>query len=96
MEIVNLRLKLRLTVDKPRAAPEPSGAAGPSPAKMGEAEVVFRDGPLATPLYRREEPRSGNRVRGPALVVQMDRTSVVPPGWGGSVDPYGNLVLEPV
>jgi len=39
--------------------------------------------------------RSGNQIQGPALVVQMDSTIVVPPGWGGAVDPYGNLVLEP-
>jgi N-methylhydantoinase A len=96
VEIVNLRLKLQLTVDKPRVAPKPAGAADPSSARMGEAEVVFRDGPLDTSLYQREKLRSGNRVQGPALVVQMDSTSVVPPGWGGSVDPYGNLVLEPV
>jgi N-methylhydantoinase A/oxoprolinase/acetone carboxylase beta subunit len=30
------------------------------------------------------------------LVLQMDTTIVVPPGWGGTVDPFGNLVLEPV
>jgi N-methylhydantoinase A len=96
VEIVNLRLKLQLTVDNPQVAPEPAGAADPSPARMGEAEVVFRDGPLASPQYQRERLRSGNRVQGPALVVQMDSTSVVPPCWGGSADPYGNLVLEPV
>ena len=95
VEIVNLRLKLLLAVDKPQATPEPPGAADPSAAKMGEAEVVFRDGSLATPLYQREMLRSGNQIQGPALVVQMDSTIVVPPGWGGAVDPYGNLVLEP-
>jgi hypothetical protein len=26
----------------------------------------------------------------------MDTTTVVPPEWGGTVDPYGNLVLEPL
>ncbi|MDP6550349.1 MAG: hypothetical protein QF659_09790 [Dehalococcoidia bacterium] len=25
--------------------------------------------------------------QGPALVMQMDSTSVAPPGWGGAVDP---------
>jgi N-methylhydantoinase A/oxoprolinase/acetone carboxylase beta subunit len=28
-------------------------------------------------------------------VLQMDATIVVPPEWAGTVDPYGNLVLEP-
>ena len=29
---------------------------------------------------------------GPALLLQLDSTIVVPPGWGGSVDAFGNLV----
>ena len=94
VEIVNLRLKLELKMDKPQVEPQAIGASDPSVAELGEAEVVFRSGPMPTPLYRREKLESGNLVRGPALVLQMDSTIVVPPGWGGPVDPYGNLVLE--
>ena len=36
---------------------------------------------------------AGNRIAGPALVVQLDTTTVVPPGWQGEVDAYGNLLL---
>ena len=36
------------------------------------------------------------RITGPALLLQLDTTIVVPPGWAGEVDPYGNLLLEPV
>ena len=57
--------------------------------------MVFSDGPSSTPLYNREKLTSGAQIRGPALVIQMDSTVVVPPGWAGEVDPYGNLVLEP-
>jgi N-methylhydantoinase A len=58
--------------------------------------VVFPDGTLPTSLYDRDKLGSGNRLQGPALLLQLDTTTLVPPGWGGSVDPYGNLVLEPV
>jgi N-methylhydantoinase A len=47
-------------------------------------------------LYDRAKLHAGNRIQGPALLLQLDTTIVVPPGWGGSVDPYGNLVLEPM
>jgi N-methylhydantoinase A len=96
VEIVNLRLKLVLAVDKPKLVPEPVGPADPSAARIGQSEVLYPRGPLATPLYLRERLHSGNRISGPALVLQMDSTIVVPPGWGGTVDPLGNLVLEPV
>jgi N-methylhydantoinase A/oxoprolinase/acetone carboxylase beta subunit len=95
VEIVNLRLKLVLAVDKPKLVPEPVGPADALEAKVGQSEVVYPEGPLATPLYLREKLHSGNRIPGPALVLQMDTTIVVPPGWGGTVDPFGNLVLEP-
>ncbi len=95
VEIVNLRLKLELAVEKPRLTPAELGPADPSAAQTGEAMVVFLDGPRSTPLYRREELKSGNQIQGPALLLQLDTTIVVPPGWNGTVDPYGNLVLEP-
>jgi N-methylhydantoinase A/oxoprolinase/acetone carboxylase beta subunit len=96
VEIVNLRLKLELEVEKPQLVPEQPGPTDPSPAQMDEAAVVFHNGPLNTPLYDREKLHTGNRIQGPALLLQLDTTIVVPPGWGGSVDPYGNLVLEPI
>ena len=96
VEIVNLRLKLALKMDKPDVAPRPGGSPDPAAALLDESEVVFPGGPLATPLYERDKLDSGNRVSGPALVLQMDTTIVIPTGWGGSVDPYGNLILEPV
>ena len=58
--------------------------------------MLFRTGPERTPIYQRDELHSGNALQGPAIVVQMDTTTVIPPGWNGLVDPLGNLVLEPV
>ena len=95
VEIVNLRLKLELAVDKPALAPQPTGPADASPALLDEVSVVFPDGTLKSHLYDRDKLISGNHIQGPALLLQLDTTIVVPPGWGGAVDPYGNLVLEP-
>jgi len=94
VEIVNLRLKLQLELDKPRVIPAQAQPPDPSAAQAGEAQVVFGREPVPTPLYQRELLQTGNLISGPAIVLQMDTTIVVPPGWGGSVDPYGNLLLE--
>ena len=94
VEIVNLRLKLELAMPKPAIDPEPPGPADASAALLETAEVVFREGPLPTALYDRELLRCGQRIDGPALLLQLDTTIVVPPGWGGSVDPWGNVILE--
>ena len=95
IEIVNLRLKLELAVDKPRLEPAPAQDGDASHAAIGNAEVVFAAGPVATTLYDRARLQTGNRIDGPALLLQLDTTIVVPPGWKGEIDPYGNLILEP-
>jgi N-methylhydantoinase A len=94
IEIVNLRLKLELAVEKPNPVPQEPGPADPSTALIDQALVVFTEGALKTSLYDRERLRSGNGIQGPALLLQLDTTVVVPPGWAGTIDPYGNLVLE--
>jgi N-methylhydantoinase A len=94
IEVVNLRLKLELAVEKPQLEPAASGDADAAHAVTGHAEVVFAEGPMHTTLYDRGLLGTGNRLDGPALLLQLDTTIVVPPGWVGQVDPYGNLLLE--
>ena len=95
VEIVNLRLKMDFEVEKPQVEGQfPSPGKGPA-TPVGESWVVYRDGPMATPLYLRETLAADCCLAGPALVIQMDTTIVVPPGWAGTVDSLGNLVLEP-
>ena len=95
IEVVNLRLKLELAMDKPELEPAANQGSDSAPAVIGNAEVVFAEGPIATTLYNRDLLQTGNRIAGPALLLQLDTTIVVPPGWNGEVDPYGNLTLEP-
>jgi len=95
VEVITLRLKLAL--------PPPVGATGPSPRRaarrkttaIAERTVCFDGKPTLTPIYDRARLRPGARIPGPAVVVQMDSTTAVPPGWRGEVDAMGNLVLEP-
>jgi N-methylhydantoinase A len=47
-----------------------------------------------TPVYRRGGLVSGQRFDGPALLLQEDTTTLVPPGWDGAVDAWGNLILS--
>ena len=46
------------------------------------------------PVYARERLRAGNRFSGPAIIEQMDATTVVLPGMTATVEPYLNIVLE--
>ena len=94
VEIVNLRLKLGLKMDKPQIVAGQAADSGSTPALIGEAQGVFSGGSVTTRLYDRENLRTGDQISGPAIVLQMDTTVVITPGWTGTADDYGNLVLE--
>jgi N-methylhydantoinase A/oxoprolinase/acetone carboxylase beta subunit len=49
-----------------------------------------------TQLYEREDLRPGDYFAGPAVVVQLDATTVVPSGWDVQVDADLNLVMTRV
>jgi N-methylhydantoinase A len=96
VEVVTLRLRVISPVDGPRLEPLPEGGADTGPARVGERNVAFsaRGGAVETAVFDRERLLAGNVLRGPSLVLQVDSTTLVPPGWRGVVDAWGNLVLE--
>jgi N-methylhydantoinase A len=42
----------------------------------------------------RERMQAGHVIVGPAVIFQMDTTTVIPPDWKAQVDPYGMLVIR--
>ena len=59
-------------------------------------EVVFEnDGEsrtCAAARYERTGLLAGNRIEGPAVVSQLDSTTIIPPGAEVEVDRFGNLI----
>ncbi|MEG3976443.1 hydantoinase B/oxoprolinase family protein [Microcoleus sp. herbarium8] len=47
-----------------------------------------------TPVYGREDLRSGDRISGPALIVEATGTNVVEPGWEGEITENNDLILN--
>lgn len=64
-------------------------------AIMYERETTFAVGQtIMTPRYDREKLLHGHVVYGPALIMQHDSTSLVPPGWNAAVSRFGNLMIS--
>ncbi|MHA1109152.1 MAG: hydantoinase/oxoprolinase family protein, partial [Alphaproteobacteria bacterium] len=92
VELVSYRL--RVIVPMPKLEPEPH-ALPHGAAAAAEREVVFDGGgAVTTPVYRRDAFAPADPVQGPAVIEQLDATTLVPPGWNVRRDDYGNLVLE--
>ena len=57
-----------------------------------EQTVVFNGASVGTKCYRRDLLTKNQVLNGPALILQMDTTTVIPPGWTLRVDSLGNLI----
>ncbi len=64
---------------------------GKKPA--GHRRVWFEGGWKNTPIHRREQFAPGARLAGPAIIEQMDATTVIEPGNTVVADKFGNLVV---
>ena len=49
---------------------------------------------MTCPVYDRERLDAGNRIAGPAIVGQMNATTLILPGMTALVEPYLGLILE--
>jgi N-methylhydantoinase A len=95
VEFVNFRALH--TYRLPGAAVAPTARAGGrlEDARVGERRAWFApDGFVATAVYDRARLPTGARVAGPAIVEQLDTTTVIPPGHAAVVEPSGNLRLR--
>jgi N-methylhydantoinase A len=96
VELVNLRLTGLGLIDRP-GVPQVSG--GPlCEALIGSSPTVFRlNGGLKvvdTPVYARERLPVGQELSGPAIIIQLDSTTVVPPTAIVNRDRSGNLLIS--
>ncbi len=96
VQLVTLRLEAAGRVRKAELKSYPDAGPDASAAIVGEREVWFPESGafVKTPLYSRDKLRPGNRFVGPAIVEQMDTTTVVLPGMHARVDATLNLILE--
>ena len=90
--MVNLRLSALGKNDSrlPLMAPYRQGDSG----QRGTRPVIFATEPLDTPIFLRSGFKSGDHVKGPAVIEEMGATILVYPGDTMHVNEYGHLVIE--
>ncbi len=71
---------------------DPAGRRDLAQARTGARPVWF-GGWHDTPVYRREWLPPDARLTGPAIIEQMDTTTLLPPGDRMETDAMGNLIL---
>ena len=89
------------SIDPPRAVTPASPAAflpgeehGAGDGATGRRTVRFADERCETPILRRESLDAGSTLEGPAIIEQLDTTTVLPPDFRATVDGAGNLLID--
>lgn len=73
----------------------PQGGPEAAAAVVGRQRVYVEGQHLIANVYDRALLKAGNRIAGPAIVMEMDSTAVILPKHAGSVDKFGNILIYP-
>ena len=93
IEIATVRVVGSGNGSEEHAAPTRHDVTEAAPADRHEN--AFFDGEWhSTAIHDRDTLQAGHSVAGPAIAVQQDTTTVIEPGYGGTIDSYGNIIIR--
>jgi N-methylhydantoinase A len=94
-EIVNIRVVALGKAANVSAERIPQGDGNPKAARVRDHKL-YMDGKMQdAAIYDRSKLRAGDVVPGPAVITEMDSTTLVHTGHAATVDPFGNLLINP-
>ena len=94
-ELVNIRAVVqgKATAVVPFRAE--SGDGSPVRAAVGEQPIFFNNKDQTAIIYDRAQLRADDVIQGPAIVLEMDSTTVILNAHVGEIDVYGNILIRP-
>ena len=95
MEVVTLRVTAIGNISKPRLRELEQNGADLGQAQRATRPIYFAEseGFTECPIYGRYQLGPGSVIKGPAVVEEMDSTTVIHPGYTATVDKFGNIFL---
>ena len=90
--MVNFRLTARGILHR-EAAPAAQEEGGEAVAAITRQVWFEADRAVDTPVYDRRTLRPGMAFAGPAVVEELDSTTIVFPGDGVRIDAAGNMII---
>ncbi|MEP3050688.1 MAG: hydantoinase/oxoprolinase family protein [Erythrobacter sp.] len=94
-EIVNLRAVAMGEAPDLAASELEKGDGNPIAAKISDHTLWMDGKEQAAVIYDRAKLRQGDTIPGPAIITEMDSTTLVENGCIATVDPVGNILINP-
>jgi N-methylhydantoinase A len=95
-ELVNLRATAMGGVVELPSHTLPKGDGDPSQAKLRDHTLWMDGAEQAAVIYDRSKLEAGDIIKGPAIVTEMDSTTLIETRHIGTVDAHGNILITPV
>ena len=94
VEIVNLRVSGlgEIPIIEPVEMIKEKGTT--EEALIDTRDVYFEGEFLKTPTYDRSKLKLGAQLKGPAIIEEVNSTTVIPPEASAVVDKYGNIIID--
>lgn len=96
VEFVNLRVTAVGRIAKPKLREIKRAEPGANALAKSNRRVYFAEagGYVACPIFDRYTLGAGASLLGPAVVEEIDSTTLIHPGYRADVDRFGNLILR--
>ena len=94
--VVAVRVKAVVQPVQPELPATPYRRLSTEHAAIGARRMAFAAGEYMAEVYDRWRLQHGNRVTGPALLVQSDSTFLFRQLWEGVVDAWGNITATAI
>lgn len=94
VEIVNCRATASASLGVPRP-PRDDSSGTRNPEAPAHRDVYYdKARPVRTPVYNRADLNAGDVIEGPAIVDQLDATTVIYPGDIARIDAHRNILIK--
>jgi N-methylhydantoinase A len=94
-EIVMVRAIATASSGELPTMPQGNAANTLDECKLADSKIYFEGQYHPTPIYDRNKMQTDLQIPGPAIISEMDSTTVILPGYHAKVDVVGNLLINP-
>jgi N-methylhydantoinase A len=96
VEMVNARVRGYAGFPIPALKRLPLEPENPQPeALLQEKQVILDRKPTKVRFFLRDKLAPGNRIEGPAIVLEYSSTTLIPPDFSARIDELLNILIEP-
>ncbi|MEG4055884.1 MULTISPECIES: hydantoinase B/oxoprolinase family protein [unclassified Microcoleus] len=94
VEAVSVEVVERMDVPEASTISLSSGTGILPVQPISTVQTYVAGGWRETPVYQRDDLRSGDCIEGPAMIVEATGTNIVEPGWEGEITENNDLILN--